>query len=112
MATDELKKLEKEILSEIQQCFKCRMCVGVCPTYERWYSESAVGRLVAINLHLKYGLGNEEELSDLLFTCTTCGRCKVLCRQLSKAVDSTDTIIKARNYLIKKAQAMGRENHE
>ena len=109
MVTDELKKLEKEILSEIQQCFKCRMCVGICPTYEGWYTESALGRLMAINLHFKYGLGSEEELSNLLFTCTTCGRCKVMCKTLSKAVDSTDTFIKARNLLVKRAQDRGKK---
>lgn len=104
---DELAKLEKEITSNISRCWKCRMCVDMCPTYEGWLTRSAAGRLMAINLHIKHGLGGEKELSELLYTCTTCRRCQVRCEQLSTDCHPTDTIIKARQYLVKKAGLQG-----
>lgn len=108
MTSDNLKELEKEILVGIQLCIKCRMCVNMCPTYEGWSTQGPYGRLMAINLHFKYGLGSEEELSDLLFACTTCRRCQERCKMLSTSAGSTDTIVKARNLLVKRAQARER----
>ena len=97
-------RLEKEILDQIAICRRCRMCVATCPTHEGWLTQSAVGRLNAINLHFKYGLGSIEELARLLYACTTCRRCQVRCKMLSAGVDPTDIIIKARQLLVKKAQ--------
>ena len=102
-----LKELEKEILSGIQSCIKCRECLHMCPTYEGWATQGPYGRLMAINLHLKYGLGSEEELSNLLFACSTCRRCLERCKQLSSGTSVTDLIIKARQYLAKRAKALG-----
>ena len=67
MTEGELEKMEKEILDGIQTCIRCRMCAKVCPTYEGWFTQSSIGRLSAINLHLKHGLGSEEALSRLLY---------------------------------------------
>jgi len=107
--TDGIKELEEEILANIQTCINCRMCVNMCPTYEGWVTQSAFGRLAAINLHLRYGLGSEEELSRLIFQCATCRRCQERCRMLSTNVTPTDTIIKTRQLLARKAQARGRK---
>ena len=100
-----LQELEKQLLDEIGICRKCRMCVGMCPTYEGWFTQSSMGRLVAINLHFKYGLGSEKELSELLYACTTCRRCEERCRMVSVGVSPADTIIKARELLVKKCRA-------
>lgn len=105
----DLKDLEKEIITNIQRCWKCRMCVNMCPTYEGWLSQSAAGRLMAINLFLKYGLGSEEDLSEILYTCTTCRRCQVRCRMVSTDCSPTDTILKARQYLVAKAKVQKEE---
>ncbi|MGD8985860.1 MAG: (Fe-S)-binding protein [Desulfobacteraceae bacterium] len=107
--TDRLKEMEEEILSFIQTCINCRMCVPMCPTYEGWVTQSAFGRLAAINLHLKYGLGTEEELSRLLFDCATCRRCQERCKMLSTNVTPTDVIIKTRQLLARKALAKERD---
>ena len=105
-----LQELEKQLLDEIGICRKCRMCVGMCPTYEGWFTESSMGRLVAINLHFKYGLGSEEELSDLLYACTTCRRCEERCRMVSVGVSPADTIVKARELLVKRCRAQEGES--
>jgi Fe-S oxidoreductase len=97
-------RLEKEILDQIAICRRCRMCVAMCPTHEGWLTQSAVGRLNAINLHFKYGLGTTEELSRLLYACTTCRRCQHRCKMLSAGVNPTDIIIKTRQLLVKKVQ--------
>ena len=107
--TDRLKEMQEEILGFIQTCINCRMCVPMCPTYEGWVTQSAFGRLAAINLHLKYGLGTEEELSRLLFECATCRRCQERCKMLSTNVTPTDIIIKTRQLLARKALARERK---
>jgi heterodisulfide reductase subunit C len=107
--TNGIKELEEEILSNIQTCINCRMCVAMCPTHEGWITQSPFGRLAAINLHLRHGLGSEEELSRIIFQCATCRRCQERCRMLSTDVSPTDTIIKTRQLLARKAQARGRK---
>ena len=104
MRNSELAKLEKEITQTVQRCWKCRMCVAMCPTYEGWFSQSTPGRLMAINLFIKHGLGSLEELSDMLYACTTCRRCQERCQALSTNCRPADTILKARRYLVKKAE--------
>ena len=51
----EIEELKKEILDNVQRCWKCRMCVPMCPTHEGWTTQSAAGRLMAINAHFKFG---------------------------------------------------------
>ena len=99
----DLEDPEKAILESIQICRRCRMCVDMCPTHEGWLTQSSIGRLAAINLHFKYGLGSEEELSSLLYSCATCRRCEERCKMLSVGVSPADIIIKARQLLIDRA---------
>lgn len=101
---NETEELKKEILDNIQRCWKCRMCVAMCPTHEGWLTQSASGRMMAINTHFNLGLGSEEELSDLLYSCATCRRCQERCRALSTDSSPADTILKARQLLIKRAR--------
>jgi len=108
----EIEKLKKEILDNIQRCWKCRMCVAMCPTHEGWATQSAAGRLLAINAHLKFNLGSEEELGNLLYACATCRRCQERCRALSTDACPADTILKARQLLIKRVQAKKEKKHE
>jgi Fe-S oxidoreductase len=100
MSCSDLKKLEKEITDSIQRCWKCRMCAAMCPTYEGWFTQSSAGRLMAVNLYLKHGLGSIEELSRILYACTTCRRCQDRCKALATDCRPADTILKARQYLV------------
>jgi heterodisulfide reductase subunit C len=105
MNNTELMNIEKEITDNVQRCWKCRMCVGMCPTYEGWFTQSTPGRLMAVNLYIKHGLGDLAELSDILYACTTCRRCQERCRALSTDCRPADTILKARQYLVQLAES-------
>lgn len=104
MKTNAANELEKTLLDLLSDCTRCKMCVSMCPTYEGWFSQSPVGRLMAILHHLKYGIGSEKELADLLFSCTTCRKCQVTCGRRSAGTKTLDIIIKARNFLVKTHQ--------
>lgn len=108
----DIKNLEKDISDSVQRCWKCRMCVAMCPTYEGWFTQSTAGRLMAINLFIKHKLGNIEELSDILYSCTTCRRCQERCKALSTDCRPADTIIKARQYLVKLAEFKEERRYE
>jgi heterodisulfide reductase subunit C len=111
MTETDLEKMEKEILDKIQTCIRCRMCARVCPTYEGWFTQSSIGRLSAINLHLKHGLGSEEALSRLLYDCATCRRCQERCKMFSTDVCPSDIIIQTRQLLVRRARiAKGSED--
>lgn len=101
MNESDVKTLEREITDSVQRCWKCRMCVAMCPTYEGWFTQSAAGRLMAINLFIKQGLGDAKTLSDILYSCAACRRCQERCRELSTDCRPADTILKARQYLVK-----------
>ena len=105
MSSAELKALEKEITDNVQRCWKCKMCVEMCPTYEGWFTQSTAGRLMAINLYIKHGLGNLADLADMLYACTTCRRCQERCKMVSTDCNPADTILKARKYFVKKAES-------
>ena len=106
MNSKTLEQLKKDITDSVQRCWKCKMCVGMCPTYEGWFTQSAAGRLMAINLYLKHGLGSLSELSDILYACTTCRRCQERCRALSTDCRPADILLKARQYLVQLAESM------
>jgi heterodisulfide reductase subunit C len=104
MSQSELSALKKEITDNIQRCWKCRMCVAMCPTYEGWFTQGTPGRLMAINLYLNHKLGSLEDLSNILYSCTTCRRCQERCTAISTDCRPADTILKARQYLVKLAE--------
>jgi Fe-S oxidoreductase len=102
---DSLEELKKKVVDQIALCRRCRMCVAMCPTYEGWLTQSSIGRLNAINLYFKYGLGSPQELSDLLYACTTCRRCQERCRILAVGANPTDIILLARELLVRKCRS-------
>lgn len=109
---DDSEKLKQQILDEVAICRKCRMCVSMCPTYDGWFTESSMGRLAAINLHFKHGLGDAKELSDLLYACASCRRCQQKCKMVSVGVSPADIIVKARRLLVKETRDQEQKKHE
>ena len=103
MSQSELPALKEEITHSVQKCWKCRMCVAMCPTYEGWFTQSTPGRLMAVNLYINHGLGSLQDLSNILYSCTTCRRCQERSGPFSTDRQPADKIIKARQYLVKLA---------
>ena len=97
---EEFKNFLAEQIDLMTICQKCRMCLRVCPTYTGWYTEGPYGRIIATYYHYKYGIGSKQELSALLYTCTTCKKCQVLCKKMAMGVQTTDLIIAARRLLV------------
>lgn len=93
-----------ELLGLIEVCRKCRMCADTCPTYEGWLSQSPMGRVTSIYYHFKYGVGSREELSALLYSCASCGKCRERCRAVNAGANPSDIIIKARQLLVAMVQ--------
>lgn len=106
---DNLEENIREILDSIHVCRRCRMCVDMCPTHEGWLTESSMGRLAAIYMHFKYGIGDEEELSQILYSCASCRRCEERCKMVSVGVSPAEIIIEARQVLVCRAQIRERE---
>jgi len=93
------EKFKDELLESIRVCKRCRMCVVTCPTYEGWLTQTPIGRISAIYYHFLYGIGSQEQLSALLYSCTTCRRCKERCKELMTGVNAAEVIVKARELL-------------
>ena len=107
---EEFQKYLSEQIDLMKICQKCRMCLRVCPTYMGWYTEGPFGRVIAAYYHYKYGIGSKQELSALLFTCTTCKKCQVLCKKMAMGVQTTDLIIAARKLLVEEI-AIGKDDN-
>jgi Fe-S oxidoreductase len=106
---DNLEETMSKIVDSIHACRRCKMCVDMCPTHEGWLTQSSMGRLAAIYLHFKYEMGDEEELSNLLYSCASCRRCEERCKMLSVGVSPADIIIEARQVLVRRAQMREKE---
>ena len=106
----ELHDLLAEEIDLLKVCQKCKMCLSVCPLYKDWYTEGPIGRILAIYYHFNYNIGSKQELSDLLFSCTTCRKCQVLCKQMAMGVKTTDLIVMARRILVEMQELGEAEN--
>ena len=80
-------------------CEKCHLCNTVCPICDPRVSQGPYG----INRSIYYGLKwNEftEKLRDLVYSCTTCGKCVIKCKGVSRALPLVEIIEKARELLL------------
>ena len=101
---EKLQEFLNDQIGLMQVCQKCRMCLRVCPTYNGWYTEGPFGRIIATYYHYNYGIGTKEELSKILYTCTTCKKCQVMCKKVAMGVQTTDIIIGARRLLVEEIE--------
>jgi len=80
-------------------CEKCHLCNTVCPVCDPRVSQGPYG----INRSIYYGLKwNQftEKLRDLVYSCTTCGKCVVKCKGVSRALPLVEIIENARELLL------------
>ena len=80
-------------------CEKCHLCNTVCPICDPRVTQGPYG----INRSIYYGIKWRqftEKLRDLVYSCTTCGKCVVKCKGVSRALPLVEIIEKARELLL------------
>ena len=91
--------IEKYLNDKLISCEKCHFCNTVCPIVESRVSQGPFGINRAIYYGLKWNEINED-LRNLVYSCTTCGKCNLMCKKVSRALPLTEVFEKAREYLL------------
>lgn len=95
----------------IHRCFRCGYCkfpvnwtdVNNCPPYARFRMESysCGGRLWLTRAWLNGELNWSEHLAEILYSCTTCKNCEIMC-PLRFNIDIVNMVIAARNEMVER----------
>ena len=93
--TDMVQYLGKELVS----CMKCHLCNTVCPVCDPRVSQGPYGMNRSIYYALKWESFNEH-LRDIVYSCSTCGKCVEKCKAVSRALPLIDIIETARELLL------------
>jgi Fe-S oxidoreductase len=100
MNEEQFEENTKEFLNEaLISCEKCHFCNTVCPIVDSRVTQGPFGINRAIYYGLKWNALNEE-LRDLVYSCTTCGKCVAMCKKVSRALPLIEIFEKAREYLL------------
>jgi Fe-S oxidoreductase len=75
------------------------MCNIVCPVCENRITQGPFGITRSIYYGLKWGEFSKQ-LRDLVYSCTTCGKCDIFCENVSKALPLVEVIETVREYLL------------
>ena len=92
------EKIEDYLIGQLISCEKCHLCNTDCPICDYRITQGSFG----INRAIYYGLSWNQfskELRDLVYSCTTCGKCAATCKQVSRALPLVDIFEKARELL-------------
>jgi Fe-S oxidoreductase len=93
------ENIERDLNEALISCEKCHFCNTVCPIVDTRITQGPFG----INRAIYYGLQwNEftESLRDLVYSCTTCGKCDLMCKKVSRALPLIEIFEKAREYFL------------
>jgi Fe-S oxidoreductase len=90
---------EKYLNEGLISCEKCHFCHTVCPIVDTRITQGPFGINRAIYYGLKWNQLNEE-LRDLVYSCTTCGKCVAMCKKVSRALPLVEIFEKAREYFL------------
>ena len=100
MNEEQFEENMEEYLNEaLISCEKCHFCNTVCPIVDSRVTQGPFGINRAIYYGLKWNEPNEE-LRDLVYSCTTCGKCVAMCKKVSRALPLIEIFEKAREYLL------------
>lgn len=100
MEEDQLtEKIERDLNEALISCEKCHLCNTVCPILDTRVTQGPFGINRAIYYALKWGEFNEK-LRDLVYSCTTCGKCVAMCENVSRALPLIEIFEKARELLL------------
>ena len=93
------KKLENLVHEALISCEKCHFCNTVCPIVDFQVTQGPYGINRSIYYALKWNELNQT-LRDLVYSCTTCGKCVEMCKNVSRALPLVEIIEKAREYML------------
>lgn len=93
------ENMEASLNEALISCEKCHFCNTVCPIVDSRVTQGPFGINRAIYYGLKWNVLNEE-LRDLVYSCTTCGKCVAMCKKVSRALPLIEIFEKAREYLL------------
>jgi len=93
------ENIEKYLNEYLIQCEKCHHCNTVCPTVDTRVTQGPFGINRSIYYSLKWDEFNED-LRDLVYSCTTCGKCVDMCKKVSRSLPLVELVEKARELLL------------
>lgn len=92
------EKIEDYLVDQLVSCEKCHLCNTDCPVCDYRLTQGSFGINRAIYYGLKWNQFSKE-LRDLVYSCTTCGKCVATCKHVSRALPLVDIFEKAREFL-------------
>ena len=90
---------EEKIHEALISCEKCHLCNTVCPICDSRVTQGPYGIGRSMYYALKWNTFNED-LRNLVYSCTTCGKCVAKCEHVSRALPIIEAIEKMREYLL------------
>jgi Fe-S oxidoreductase len=93
------EEFEKYLNEALISCEKCHFCHNVCPIVDTRITQGPFGINRAIYYGLKWNELNEE-VRDLVYSCTTCGKCVAMCKKVSRALPLVEIFERAREFLL------------
>ena len=91
--------LEQYLNEALISCEKCHLCNTVCPVLGTRVTQGPFGINRAIYYGLKWNTF-DKKLRDLVYSCTTCGKCVAMCCNVSRALPLVEIVEKARELLL------------
>jgi Fe-S oxidoreductase len=104
-----IETLEKEIKEWGIKCINCNFCYSACPLFKTmrgFLINGPSGLLQSIYYALHWDLlGKEyqEDIINILYSCTTCNSCVLRCRDVSAGIPIVDLVESGRKILLEKA---------
>jgi len=91
--------LERDLNEALISCEKCHLCNTVCPIVDTRMTQGPLGMNRAIYYGLKWN-ELDDNVRDLVHSCTTCGKCVAMCKKISRALPLVEIFEKARALLL------------
>jgi Fe-S oxidoreductase len=95
---------ERDLHEALIACEKCHFCHTVCPVVDTRITQGPFGINRAIYYALQWNVF-DQGLRDLVYSCSTCGKCDIMCKKVSRALPLTELIEKAREFLLVEKEA-------
>ncbi len=110
MPVDEAKYSEEALVKSIEdnifKCWNCNFCYSTCPINQSmipYMVHGPSGITQSIYYAIKWDLfSKREELTHILYSCTTCNGCTITCKEMSAGVDVLKIIEEGRKLLVDK----------